>query len=165
MGDTQDKINCPACNLEMKKVFLPNQNFNVDICIDGCGGIYLDNRELKALDEANEDITPILEAIEGKTFKEVDETKKRTCPVCGHFMVKNYSSHLKNIQIDECYNCGGKFLDHKELTQIRDEFKTEEERIAAFNEYAKDTFGKAIEPSSRPKNNNIFGKIIDKLAK
>lgn len=136
MADTLDEITCPACGKPMKKVEIKNQHFNVDICLDGCGGIFFDNRELKKVDEEHENIDDILKEIEGKTFEKVNESETRICPVCGHNMVKNHTSHLRKIEMDECYNCGGIFLDNNELQKLRAEFKTENERSSAFMEYA-----------------------------
>lgn len=131
MSDTLQTIKCPACNKEMVKVFVPEEGINVDICLNGCGGIYFDNREFNKFDEKAESIDEILKAIEGKTFATVDESLPRSCPVCGSKMVKNYSSANRTIQIEECYSCGGKFLDNGELQKIRAEFDTEEERSQA----------------------------------
>lgn len=131
MSDTLQTIKCPACNKEMVKVFIPEEGINVDICLNGCGGIFFDNREFNKFDEKHENIDEILKSIEGKTFIKVDESLPRTCPVCGSKMVKNYSSANRTIQIEECYSCGGKFLDNGELQKIRAEFDTEEERSQA----------------------------------
>lgn len=128
MPDNLKKILCPACHKEMKKIFMPEQGINVDVCADGCGGIYFDNREFKHFDEEHENIDKITEALQGKTFIKVDENEVRICPVCGAQMVKNFSSIKHNIQIDDCYSCGGKFLDHGELLKFRQEYKTENER-------------------------------------
>ena len=46
MSDTFDEISCPACHKPMKKIYLVNQKFNVDICLEGCGGLFLDYRGL-----------------------------------------------------------------------------------------------------------------------
>ena len=43
-------------------------------------------------------------------------------------MVKNHSSIKQEIQMDDCYNCGGKFLDNAELIKIRAEYESNEER-------------------------------------
>ncbi len=32
------------------------------------------------------------------------------CPACENTMVKKYSDYTKEIQVDYCYHCGGKFL-------------------------------------------------------
>lgn len=128
MADTLKTLICPACGKEMEKVFIPAQGINLDICTQGCGGIYFDNRELDSFDEKHEDISKILEKIENKEFEKVNTTLDRHCPNCGNKMVKNYSSVNKEIEIDECYNCGGKFLDNSELQKMRAEYDTEEER-------------------------------------
>lgn len=130
MADTQEIIKCPACGRNMRKIYMHEQGINLDVCADGCGGIYFDNREFKQFDEKAENIDKIIETLEGKTFIEVDETQTRVCPVCGSNMVKNFSSHRREIEIDECYFCGGKFLDNKELVKFRAEYENEEERSA-----------------------------------
>lgn len=130
MADNHLNLKCPACQKDMTKVFVPKEGVNIDICLDGCGGMWFDNREFSYFDEQNEKIDEISEAIKGKTFQSVDEANHRSCPVCGARMVKNYSSVKKEVQIDECYSCGGKFLDNNELEKVRAEYATETERSA-----------------------------------
>lgn len=130
MADNYNFIECPACGKIMKKVYLENQDFMVDICLDGCGGIWLDNRELQKIDEQHEDIKEIKEAIQGRNFIKVDTTKERMCPLCHKPMVKNHVSSKQEIQIEECYHCGGKFFDHGELEAMRNQYHSDDERIA-----------------------------------
>ena len=128
MADTLKPLNCPACGKTMEKVFIPSQGINIDICTEGCGGIFFDNREFDRFDEKDEDISEILTKIEGKKFSKPDESLTRVCPNCGAQMVKNHSSIKKEIEIDECYTCGGKFLDNSELVKIRAEYENNDER-------------------------------------
>lgn len=130
MADNFNTIKCPACQKEMTKVFVPTEGVNIDVCLDGCGGVYFDNREFKYFDEQHENIDELAKAIEGKEFEKVDESLPRSCPVCGARMVKNFASVKQEVQVDECYACGGKFLDHCELFKIREQYATEEERSA-----------------------------------
>ncbi len=130
MSDNFKQIKCPACQKEMVKVFIPSQGVNVDVCIDGCGGVYFDTREFKYFDEPDENIDELIKIKESKVFTPVDESLPRTCPVCGARMVKNFASIRKEVQVDECYSCGGKFLDHSELKKIRAQYDSEEERSA-----------------------------------
>ena len=118
MADTLDEILCPACGKAMKKVFLEDKNFNLDVCLDGCGGIFFDNREYKQVLK-EEDIAEFLNLLEGKNFETVYDGDKRTCPLCGSTMVKNYANISERVLIDECYNCGGVFLDNGELQKIK----------------------------------------------
>ena len=130
MSDNYQVINCPACGKQMKKIFLTEIGVNIDICTDGCGGIYLDNREYEKLDEKHEHVNQVIQEIENADFShvKVDEDAIRVCPVCGTNMVKNQLSVKGKIIIDECYSCGGKFLDHGELTKIREEYPAKKER-------------------------------------
>ena len=56
-------------------------------------------------------------------------------------MVKNFASVKNEVQIDECYTCGGKFLDHGELEKIRAQYATEAERSAEFMAKVYDSIG------------------------
>ena len=44
MADSLETLVCPACGKEMKKIFIDSAGFNIDICLDGCGGIFFGNR-------------------------------------------------------------------------------------------------------------------------
>ena len=88
MADSTQTLICPACGKEMQKIFIERTNCYIDICTEGCGGIFFDNREYKKFDENHENIDEIKKALEGKTFKPVDNTIKRVCPVCGMKMMK-----------------------------------------------------------------------------
>ena len=132
MNDTIEMIMCPACGELMEKIYMQQSGSSLDVCLNGCGGIFFDAQEIKHFDEQSESIEELQQAIEGKTFKTVDETLTRICPVCGNKMVKNYVSIKKEITIDECYNCGSKFFDHGELTRMRNEYATEEDRRQDF---------------------------------
>ena len=118
MADTKQELICPACKEKMEKIFISDANINVDICLNGCGGILFDNRELEKCDEAHENISEILEAIENKTFNKVNEDYDRKCPICGNIMLK-IGAGSANVQIDNCPLCGAKFLDNGELQKIR----------------------------------------------
>ncbi|MBR1977420.1 zf-TFIIB domain-containing protein [bacterium] len=131
MADTKNELTCPACGSKMEKVLIKHTGFNIDICLNGCGGIFFDNREFKYFDEKAENIKQIEKLTAGKEFIHASESLIRTCPACKSKMVKNYSSANKTIEIDECYICGGKFLDNQELQKIRAEYETEEDRSNA----------------------------------
>lgn len=131
MPDTKKELRCPACNGVMKKVFIEETKTNVDICIDGCGGIWFDANEDKFYDEAHENIDEILSAYKNKEYLKVNQDFDRYCPVCGAKLKKTYTSDKRQVIIDECLSCGGKFFDYKELEAMRSEYKTEKERSEA----------------------------------
>lgn len=170
MADTKKILNCPACGKVMEKVYIESMGINLDICTDGCGGIYFDNREFKHFDEKNEDISTILKKLEGKEFIDVDTTKTRICPVCGAKMVKNSTSVHQKIEVDDCYTCGGKFLDRDELIKIRAEYDTEQERSQDFLDHVYQQIGTdlaaldmkhALAIENRSMLQKIFFKIVN----
>ena len=61
MADNFNVLKCPACQKEMTKVFVPSEGVNIDICLDGCGGIYFDNKEYYNFDEQKEDVDIIVD--------------------------------------------------------------------------------------------------------
>jgi len=168
MSETFQEIKCPACQKVMKKVFVPKEGFNIDICLDGCGGMYFDNRELKDFDEQAEGIDEISNAISGKTFEQVDQSNDRVCPSCGANMVKNFTSAKQQVQIDECYACGGKFLDAGELQALRAEYPTEAERSAEIMELINMTVGPSLkkmdeEHQQALQHRSVFKKLFDAI--
>ena len=128
MVDSKQIIQCPACGKEMEKVYVESAKVYVDVCSNGCGGIYFDNREFYLFDEPSEDISEITEVLKNKTFEPADTEQDRFCPHCGNKMVKNFTSFSKEVATDDCYNCGGKFLDYGELEKARAQFESAEAR-------------------------------------
>ena len=158
---TEKVIICPACQKEMVKVFIPTKNIYVDICLNGCGGIFFDNREFKFFDELKENMDEIAKAYEGKTFEPVGEYKTRTCPRCTSTMVKNSAALAGEIEVDDCYYCGGKFLDFGELEKIRqmNEIKINHKIPEAL--YYNDN----KIPSKKSFMKNAYDKLFDKIKK
>ena len=120
MADTQFEILCPACGKPMTKLFIAEKGINIDVCENGCGGMFFDARELQEFSGYDDDISELKKILEGKNFMPVDETKTRICPSCAHNMVK---TKVFGIEIDTCYTCGGLFLDYGEFEKVRVNFK------------------------------------------
>ncbi len=165
MADTHQNLRCPACGKEMQKIFVPSQGVNIDICTDGCGGIFFDNREYQMFDEKSENIDDIIKAIENKKFETVDDSLPRYCPACGAKMAKNFSSIKKQVTVDECYSCGGKFLDHGELTTIRNEYESDLERTADTMRFVYDEVGVKLNAlyDKEPRKQSLMQKLFNKM--
>ena len=167
MADNKKIIKCPACHKTMTKIFVHSANVNVDICLNGCGGIYFDNMEFYAFDENKENMYEITKALEGRKFQKVDQSKERLCPIKKKKMVKNFTNLSKNVEVDDCYNCGGKFLDFGELETIRKESLTAGERRKEFlknvfssPEYNVDTVNP---PKYRRHRRSLMKRIFDRI--
>ena len=166
MADTYQTINCPACGKKMKKIFVKESGFNIDICTDGCGGIFFDNKELKNFDEQHEILDETILEVESREFPPVDDDADRFCPACGAKMVKLGTKAQGSIRVDECYTCGGKFLDHGELTRMRAEFATEKQRREDAVKYLYSQIGEELagDRSLTRKNIPLHKKFVNLLS-
>ncbi len=124
--DTYTKVKCPACGKQMSKIMLDSTDFYIDICADGCGGLFLDDKELTYLLKNKEAYNEVIANIQfsnslillgDKTYEEVNDSQTRFCPVCGSMMIKN---NVKNaiVSIDRCQECGVIFLDLAEFEEL-----------------------------------------------
>lgn len=124
-------MNCPTCKNILKEVSI--EDILLDVCKEGCGGIWFDNFELEKMDEPHEFTDEMLnELLSIESPVEYDQSQKRICPKCKDvIMMKNFFSVKKEVQVDRCPKCAGYWLDEGELFKIRHQFKTEKERKQA----------------------------------
>lgn len=133
-------MECPACGNQLQQ--MTAGDVTVDVCKGGCGGIWFDNFELKKFDEPHESVGEQLLEIERGESVTIDRTKRLKCPKCDDVvMMRHFFSVKKQVEVDECPDCGGFWLDAGELRQIRSLFKTEQERHKAAEEYFEEVFG------------------------
>ena len=116
-------MNCPLCSKEMVKKVIGE--IEIEFCENGCHGVWFDNFELGKLDENCEGHAEELQAIMGSELKEREASKKLECPTC---MIPLHVHKYRRgpVEIDECYSCGGVFLDAGELKKIREQYKDSE---------------------------------------
>ena len=136
-------MKCPVCNNKLSQMVVGG--VTVDVCKRGCGGIWFDNFELKKVDEPNESAGEILLTIKQKKGIRIDHRKRLRCPKCGNVvMMRHFFSIKRQVEVDECPDCGGYWLDIGELAKIRKEFGTEEGRTKAAEAYFSEVFGKKL---------------------
>lgn len=112
-------MKCPACFNELAPMQVGS--LVVDVCQDGCAGIWFDAFELQRVDEEAEPGEPLLH-IRRDPRVVVDSSRKRECPRCpGIKLHRHFFSAKRRIQVDQCPNCAGYWLDAGELAQIRAE--------------------------------------------
>ena len=122
-------MKCPACFNELTE--LQVGSLFVDACQGGCGGIWFDAFELPRVDEESEEAGERLLEIQRGERVVIDPVRKRECPRCAGVKLKrHFFSAKRRVEVDECPNCGGYWLDAGELAAIRDE-KTEAATTAA----------------------------------
>jgi Zn-finger nucleic acid-binding protein len=113
-------MNCPACDRKLTATQVGS--VTVDVCQDGCGGIWFDQFELQRVDEAHEAAGEHLIRIARDAHPLVDPARKRSCPRCGGIKLMRRKFNPKSsVEVDHCPNCGGYWLDAGELEKIREE--------------------------------------------
>ena len=113
-------MKCPACFNELTE--FPVDDVTVDVCQGGCGGIWFDAFELEKVDEKREPAGEPLLHIQRDEHLIVDPSRKRECPRCaGVKLHRHFFSAKRRVEVDQCPNCGGYWLDAGELALIRAE--------------------------------------------
>lgn len=118
----------------------------MDACWGGCGGIWFDNFELKKFDEPHEAEGEKLTHIEMDPAVAVDLSAPRKCPRCPEILLcRHFFSIRKKVEVDDCPQCGGVWLDAGELAQIRGEFQSTQDRKKAADAFFEDSFAERLE--------------------
>ncbi|MBQ8847467.1 MAG: zf-TFIIB domain-containing protein [Candidatus Gastranaerophilales bacterium] len=161
MRDTKEVLHCPACNAEMKKVLISHKNVWVDVCVNGCHGIFLDNKELQFIDEKFEDMDDITEELTDKPSVVIaDDSVERICPVCKAVMNRASASRKFGVKIDTCYSCGGVFLDGGELVKLRNEYESQAQQKEEFDKFMNLKYGNEIDDEINKVKNKTFRELL-----
>ena len=117
-------MKCPVCSKEM---VVQDLSIKVDVCKNGCKGIWFDRGELERLDEHDEGLGEALK--EALNYPRANDGNREQiiCPKCNIPMQIHKYKRSKEVNVDECYNCGSFFLDSGELTEVRDTYMSDEE--------------------------------------
>ena len=113
-------MKCPACsnNLKMWQVGA----IEVDVCDEGCGGVWFDAFELQKAGRARETVAAKLNTVRRDEAVVVDLMAKRGCPRCeGVKLKRHFFSPTTKVHVDQCPSCGGYWLDYGELSLIYQE--------------------------------------------
>jgi len=133
-------MNCPACRslLEERTV----EDVKLDVCSQGCGGVWFDQFEFRKFDEPHEEAGTELLDLEAARTRPTGADDRFECPCCDDVVLRrHFFSTKRQVEVDECPSCAGVWLDVGELRDIRSLFPSEEARKQAASEYFDDVFG------------------------
>ena len=119
-------MKCPACGIEMLV-----QDFGdakVEVCANGCQGIWDNRNALAILDQTDTGFGRFLEEALKKPRENEHPRGTLICPKCRLPMHTHPYKGVRDVNVDECYKCGGVFLDPGELRAVRQGL----ERLAAW---------------------------------
>ena len=132
-------MQCPVCKKNLEAVTV--EDITVDVCQNGCGGIWFDRFELQKVDEPHESAGEKLLNAQKQTEMGSDRGTQLHCPKCQDTpMMRHFFSVKKEVVVDECPKCAGFWLDYGELAAIRKQFDSEEERKKAAQAYFAEIF-------------------------
>ena len=137
-------MKCPACNRALTETTVGS--IKVDVCKHGCGGIWFDSLELLKVDNAIESAGETLLEVGRDPSTRIDPELERKCLRCeDQPMIRHFASTKQEVELDECYTCGGIWLDAGELGRIHSQYATRQERDQAFRAYFDAVFGEELE--------------------
>ena len=94
----------------------------LDVCQDGCGGVWFDATELKKVSAEQHGRTGRIVKVKSKLDLSVDPAPARQCPHCvGTTLERRLYSLGTGVEMDCCPQCAGIWLDHGELEVIQEE--------------------------------------------
>ena len=128
-------MKCPVCSNELVEYHAGS--INVDICRDGCSGIWFDGAEFDKVVEHSEAFPDELLRVRKNAQVVIDRSKIRNCPKCPSQKLQRVVIDPEiRLEIDQCQSCHGTWLDIGELEFIRQRAKEDSEmaaRVATFN--------------------------------
>lgn len=135
-------MKCPRTGEELKEIEVCG--VMVDIS-EACGGVWFDNFELSRFDEAHKSAgDELMKIMDQYRNDDIDLKEKIKCPRCTDVVLhRHYFSVKRTVEIDECPECGGVWLDPGELANIRAEYKTEKERNAEGAKFVDDIYAES----------------------
>ena len=127
-------MKCPSCSSSLAAV--KADDVLLELCSTGCGGIWFDQGELAKFDEPHEPIGQhILRALKDANVV-VDHSKQRFCPKCvSHSLSRLYYDSQKDVEVDQCTQCSGFWLDLGELHRLRTQTKASADMQKVYNDY------------------------------
>ena len=114
------------------------------------------DKELDKFDRLNETVS--FDVLKGENGQNVviDYNKPRNCPRCANRLHQHYYDKQLAIQIDECLNCKGIWLDPGELNHLRHLNTGQDGRTAYLDKFFKENGGDQIPTRLRA----VFGLLF-----
>jgi len=123
-------MKCPACHRTLTAVTV--SGVTVDVCHDGCAGMWFDQGESHWFDQPTDTAGQALLEMTGNAKVSVDFSQRRRCPKCpDSVLMRHFFGPRRAVTVDECPTCAGIWLDAGELERIRTEYDSAEARRQA----------------------------------
>ena len=137
-------MKCPVCGTPLTEI--QAGSIQVQACKDGCAGLWVSHFQLDKIDKPDEYDGEILARLQKKNSVTIDPNQQLHCPQCADHvpMMRHFFSVKKDVQVNECPECGGYWLNMGALLQVRQDFKTDADREKATDAYFNALFGQQM---------------------
>ncbi|MCP4679851.1 MAG: hypothetical protein GY854_31035 [Deltaproteobacteria bacterium] len=111
-------LRCESVEMDTQPRGVGEETIEIDVCPE-CSGLWLDQQELKEMDD---NFFVDMEEIEYEETAPTDEDKSLTCPRCesAPTLAKCHPTGFEKVVVDTCPECKGFWLDEGEMGKIRD---------------------------------------------
>lgn len=114
-------MHCPGCIGVLQEVSIPP--VMVDVCVQGCKGIWFDRGELEKVLKKSPDADQLMNST-GWEVKVPVAGALRHCPRCVDTGLKTFQwGTTYPVELDVCPGCGGYWLDAGELLLVSEQMK------------------------------------------
>ena len=141
-------MDCPACQSKLNEVDVCG--LRVDLCQNGCGGIWFDRFELNQTNTIHAHTIQNLFKASRAQYDQKIMTSQRRCPRDSTIMQQHYYSIKKEVEVDTCPCCAGIWLDRHELDNIQQQYESAREKEEEANLFIEKAFNKILASRSMP---------------
>jgi Zn-finger nucleic acid-binding protein len=110
-------LRCPRCDepMAVQAIRVGEAPAAIDVCAMGCGGIWLDDADLRAGVRVSDDLT----GVSIKPTCTPDTAQPVPCPVCARTMQRYQWNYTSTVQLDQCPENHGTWIDHGEVQAMK----------------------------------------------
>lgn len=140
-------MECPVCHHPLAE--FDAGEFQVDICRDGCSGMWFDQGEFEKCTSHERPFPEELLRVNRAPNVLIDRSKPRHCPKCSHSQMGRIELDPEiNFEVDYCEGCHGYWLDVGELGHLRAKNEEMAEITARLRTFEETIEQKMKDPSS-----------------
>lgn len=109
-------MNCPACWRPMYETAV--REVTVDVCKDGCAGVWFDAWELRKLEEGESADGAFLRVLRPRIDTDPERRARRFCPRDRVPLRRTFLGAEVALEIDTCSACKGLWIDPGEIGRL-----------------------------------------------
>jgi Zn-finger nucleic acid-binding protein len=119
-------LDCPRCEVPLSRRDITTAGegwqVEVDVCVDSCGGVWIDKEDFHVDPSANLVLNKALVALNFPALKGLSPEAAADCPVCKAPMAVYHWKHT-DVELDRCGQCRGLWFDGHEVAAVQTQLR------------------------------------------